>query len=194
MPQQKISSTYWTFTIIIVIFMTVLGYVAGYSYRTYLAQQNAIDVYQTSPDVADAILEQQIVESLSGSIGGDNSAEDSNGEAVVIAAPTELYTFTGYVFAIDGSSVLVDHPSDTTDFEDVLSFQLQGNTVFSVLTSTTDATGFSSTTENEGTIDAITVGDIVTVYTLENILESETRTAQKIQIIEQSANLDSLTQ
>lgn len=194
MSQQKISSTYWTFTIIIVIFMTVLGYVAGYSYRNYLAQQHAVEVNTTSPDIADAILEQQVVESLSGNIGGDNSAEDSNGETIVIAAPTELYTFTGYVFAIDGTSVLVDHPSDATNIEDVLSFQLQGNTVYTTLTSTTDATGFSRTIENESTLDTIAVGDIVTVYTLENILESETRTAQKIQKIDQSTNLDSLTQ
>lgn len=183
MSTRKISSTYWTFSIIAVIFMTVIGYVAGYSFNEYKHDGTVVVNPVEQPDVSGDILDQKIIDSLYGPVDSETGRR-----ANTLPPPvTDLHVFTGYVKSINDATIIVEHTDSTTEWPDALSFQLQYNTAYAELYSEIDDAGFRKLNEATLTVNDIAIDDIVSVYTVENILDSDIRTVTKVQKIK---NLD----
>lgn len=162
---------HWNLTILLVLFTAVFSFLAGYVIRDTTLQPLNTNQTTEPPDISGDILDQQIIAAL----GPDSGIE-------AITQPTERYAYTGYVRAITDTTIVVEDPDATTTWPDELDFQLQAETIVVDLKAVT-VNGLPENVETQLIIEDLAVNDIITVYTVENILDSETRTATKIQRI-----------
>ncbi|MBI2415301.1 MAG: hypothetical protein HYV33_01410 [Candidatus Kerfeldbacteria bacterium] len=163
---------HWNFTIIAVLGGSVLSFVFGYTYHANrLASGSLTNTITAVPDVTGDILSDQVRQAL---------VPDSGIEAVL--APSELHAYTGYVRAIKSTELIVEKPDATTTWPDQINFILTDTTRYSTLDAGLE-NNLPVTTEQAMTLDSITVGDIVTVYTNEDIYTAELRVATKVQKI-----------
>ncbi len=182
MSLKKVSSTYWTFTIIAILFTAVVSYIIGYSVASYTVVKTS-NLSTDDIDVSGEIMDEQIIKGLYfENINSDNTN-------AIQASPTAIYTFTGYIREINDDSISIEHSDASTDWEDTLSFTITSDSNYVELKLSTDENNLPISIENPITINDLSVGDIVTAYTNENILKNESRTINKIQLIKKVNNI-----
>ena len=180
MSLTKTQATYWTFAAIAALIAGIMGYVLGYS-NQWQNQPSAQTADYTDQSVGSASIEEglyteQIVAALSP-------------EPVEADSPP-IHSFTGYIETLADGSISVHHPESDTEWKDTLQFKLTTTTTMAAIEpNPAEATGsYVPHTERDITITDLAVGDIVTVYTAEDILTADTLVATKIQQITTSTN------
>lgn len=175
MSRQKTASIYWTFTIIGIIFACLLGFGLGYLVRDQFEPASPYDIGD-QPNISQDIIEQQITDAL------------SIVEPDATSSFKELYVYSGYVRSKTSSTLLVEYPDANTEYPDQLTFQLSKDTVYLETIAQRDANGLPGRDETELSYDDIAVGDIVTVYTNEDILTNDERTVNRVQRLTEAAD------
>lgn len=165
---------HWNLTIIIVITAFVLGVVAGYTYRDRFSWLNPdwAELDRTEPDISQEIFRTEVAEILKPKTG----LEATSGA-------NEVYAFTGRVIALTSTLITVEQPNETTPTLDAIDFILTEETKFKTLTVVTDENGLPGSIETDLDQSQLTIGDIVTVYTIEDIItssEHQVVTVQKL--------------
>lgn len=165
---------HWNFTIILIVTAFVLGVVAGYTYRDRFSWLNPdwAELDRTEPDISQEIFRTEVAEILKPKSG----LEATTGI-------NEVYAFTGRVMALTSTVITVEQPNETTPTLDAIDFILTDETQFKTLTVVTDENGLPGSIETDLDQSQLTIGDIVTVYTSEDIITSSEHhvvTVQKI--------------
>lgn len=162
----------WNFSIILIITAFVVGAAAGYVYRDRYSWllPNFANLERTEPDIAADIARTNIEDILR----PDSGLEASSGES-------SIYSFTGTVLAVSASSLTVDQPTDATDTVDAIDFILTPETIYVTAVAGMDENGLPGLTETEIDGNTLQVGDIVSVYTLEDIRTSSELHVSKVQ-------------
>ena len=150
----------WNLTIILIITAFVLGVVAGYIYRDRFSWllPNQAKLERTEPDIEAAIFESTIEEIL---------RPDTANEAVL--EPSEVFAFTGSVQSLSADRIVVENPDGAIDFI------LTATTRFAALSPIIDENGLPGSAETDMTRSSIAVGDLVSVYTAEDIRTASER-------------------
>ncbi|MBI4407600.1 MAG: hypothetical protein HY565_03820, partial [Candidatus Kerfeldbacteria bacterium] len=162
----------WNLTIIIIITAFVLGVVSGYTYRDRFSrlslQQAKLD--RTEPDISQDIFRTEVAELLT----PKTSVEATTGV-------DEVYAFTGRIIALTTTLMTVEQPNETTPTLDAIDFILTDTTSYKALTIITDVNGLPGSVEADLTQSELSIGDIVTVYTVEDIVTATERHVVTVQ-------------
>ena len=163
--------TYWTFTIISVLAAGVLGYVGGYWMKSQQIQPALI--VSDQPDVQADIFNQLISEA-------DTTETLENSENV--EETVDIHNFTGYVRNISDTSVELESPDTIINGSSTYTFTLENTTqYFQVDNIIVDNQPDYKTTVL--TLQDIRVGDIVAIYTPEDIQTADVRFAVSVELI-----------
>lgn len=163
--------TYWTFTIIGILAAGVLGYVGGYLMKSQQIQPSVI--ISDQPDVQADIFNQLISES--------NTAETlENSEN--LEETLEIHNFTGYVRSISDTTIDLENPDVVINGSSTYSFTLENTTQYFQVDNVIidNQPDYKTTTL---TLQDIHVGDIVAIYTSENIQTADVRFAESVERI-----------
>ncbi len=152
----------------------VLGVVSGYTYRDRFSWLNPdwAELDRTEPDISQEIFRTEVAEILKPKTG----LEATSGA-------NEVYAFTGRVIALTATLITVEQPTGTTDTLDAIDFILTDTTSYKALTILTDVNGLPGSVEADLAQSELVIGDIVTVYTVEDIITATERhvvTVQKL--------------
>lgn len=172
----------WNFTLIVIVTVFVVGIGIGYTYRDrFVYNSNFLPwkLASTQQDMSGAILQSEVAKVLT---------PKSTAEAV--SAPKEVYSFYGYVRSISNDSIVVDQPDDTTPDSDAIQFTLTADTLYADIAAIVDANGLPDSVETPLVQTDIKVGDIVTVYTLEDMRTADVRHVTKVQRIKDTTLVD----
>lgn len=163
--------TYWTFTIIGILAAGVLGYVGGYWMKSQQIQPALI--VSDQPDVQEDIFNQLISEANTAETI-ENLANESKTQ--------EIHNFTGYVRSVSDTSVELESPDTVINGSSSYTFSLENTTqYFQVDNVIVDNQPDYKTTAL--TLQDIQVGDIVAVYTPEDIQTADVRFAVSVELI-----------
>ncbi|HBY73893.1 MAG TPA: hypothetical protein DEG44_04335 [Candidatus Kerfeldbacteria bacterium] len=156
----------WNLTIILIITAFVLGVVAGYVYRDRFSWflPNKAELERTEPDIEAEIFQAEIEDILRPDTGIDAASGVS-----------EVFAFTGSVQSLTLDGIVVENPDGAIDFI------LTDTTRFAALSSFIDQYGLPDTAETDITLADIAVGDLVSVYTIEDIRTAEERHVTLVQ-------------
>lgn len=162
----------WNLTILIIILAFVVGFGLGYLYRdrfSFWILRNTSN--RNEPNIAQDIFRTEVTDLLR-----PETAEEA-------ANTVGAYSFTGRVYAFTGTILTVEQPDDSTDTLDAIDFTVSDATRYESAKGIVDSNGIPDTETNLITSGEISAGDIVTVYTLENMRESEVYQATVVQKI-----------
>ncbi|EKD76737.1 MAG: hypothetical protein ACD_43C00008G0001, partial [uncultured bacterium] len=155
----------------------VFGFMAGYVYRDRFTNQYQKErLAEQQPDISGQILNASIEEILQPATSTE-----------AITQPAEVYTFSGYVRAITADSITIDQPDDTTEGEDYIDFILTPDTIFVSVRNEIDDTALITKIETPITVDDISLGDIIMVYTAEDIKTASERHVNKVELFDPAA-------
>lgn len=159
----------WNLTIILIVTAFVLGVVAGYVYRDRFSWLllDTDELERTEPNISEKIFRTEIENIL--------RPETAN-EAVT--EPAEVYSFTGRIIAISSTAITVEQPSDATETLDAIDFILTNATRYAELQTFINEYGLPDSSETALNSTDLAVGDLVSVYTEEDI-----RTAPERRVI-----------
>lgn len=147
---------------------------AGYTYRDRFSWLNPdwAELDRTEPDISQEIFRTEVAEILKPKTG----LEATSGA-------NEVYAFTGRVLALTSTLITVEQSNETTPTLDAIDFILTEETKFKTLTIVTDENGLPGSIETDLDQSQLTIGDIVTVYTIADIItssEHQVVTVQKL--------------
>lgn len=169
---------HWNLTILLIISAGVFGFISGYVWRDRFTNWYAKDrMAQTQPDISGQIFEDNVTQLLK---------PETASEAAYQSA--ERYSFTGRILSLSKDEIVIEQPDDTTPSADGLKLLPTNETVYSQLQSTVDDTGIITTHDVLLSRTDMMVGDIVTVYTQENIRTATDRHLTKVERITAAAN------
>lgn len=171
---------HWNLTIIIVITAFVLGVVAGYTYRDRFSWLNPdwAELDRTEPDISQEIFRTEVAEILKPKTG----LEATSGA-------NEVYAFTGRIIALTSTLITVEQPNETTPTLDAIDFILTDTTSYQALTIVTDANGLPGSVGTDLAPSDLNIGDIVTVYSAEDIITATERHVVTVQKLNHSNEL-----
>lgn len=166
--------TYWTFTIISILTAAVLGYTAG---RVQNQPEPSVDVNADQPNVEGDIFNQLITEANTVTTPSENSETED------ISSP--INTFTGYVRGISDTGIDLENPDTPIRGLSQHTFTVDDTTQYFKIDNVLvdNQVGYQTT---QLTVDDIQVGDIVAVYTPEDILIAEIPFAASVELIAES--------
>lgn len=163
--------TYWTFTIISILAAGVLGYVGGYWMKSQQIQPTLI--VNDQPNVQADIFNQLISQADTA-----KTLENSENEEETL----DTHNFSGYVRNISDTSVELENPDSIINGSSTYTFTLQNTTqYFQVDNVIVDNQPDYKTTIL--TAQDIHVGDIIAIYTPENIQTAEVRFVESVELI-----------
>lgn len=170
-------ATYWTFTLIGLIFSGILGYAIGYTIRWESdTDQPIVTTESDTPDIdpGKQLFDNQVLESL-------RPEADAEAADVLNAQPAAIYSVTGSIETITDTRLLVKHP----DVDESIRFTLVPGTTF-VQLAPDEANRIGNYVPPLATdIPASTLeqGDIVTVYTAEDMQTADVHTVSTVQLL-----------
>ncbi len=166
--------TYWTFTIISILAAGVLGYVAGYGMKSQQTQPSV--TVNEQPDVEADIFNQLITEANTVTVGENTEVSSES---------AQIYTFFGYVRSLTENEIVLENPEVVINGSSKYTFTLEETTEYfevdSVLVN--NQPDYKTTTL---TAENIQVGDIVSIYTPEDIRTADVRFAASVERISES--------
>lgn len=167
---------YWTSASIAIVCVAVISFITGYTYR-----EDQIPAVLPHSDIEDPV---------SGDIFNNEvvSATTPNQETTpnpTLPENTEIHAWTGYIRNLKNQTpnktLSVEAPDGEINTQRTKTFTLTDTTTYSEPTTTIDATGQLITNSLTLTLTDLTDGDIVTVYTLENLRTTDQSTATTVQ-------------
>lgn len=164
----------WNLTVLIIILAFVVGTGVGYIYRDRFSWllPNTNNLERNQPDISQEIFRTEVSELLKPTSGSEATTGVS-----------EVYSFTGRIYALSSSALTVEQPNDTTDTLDAIDFILTDTTRYETVQAVTDVNGLPGTVMSPITGSDLSVDDIVAVYTLEDIKTSTEHHATVVQKI-----------
>lgn len=163
----------WNLTILLIVCAAVFGFMAGYVYRDRFTNWYQKDqIAEQQPDISGQILNASIQEIL--------QPETSND---AVTQPAEVYSFTGYIRSISADTITVERPDDTTEGADAIDFILTESTSYTAIRTESDAIGVITKIDEPLSRYDLTIGDIVAVYSIEDIASASERHLTKVERI-----------
>jgi hypothetical protein len=151
----------------------VFGFMAGYIYRDRFSNWYQKErIVEQQPDISGQIMNASIQDILQPKTAAEAVADSS-----------AVYSFTGYVRALEQNAITVERSDDTTEGTDAIDFILTDSTVYSDIRTEIDATGVINRVDDAITQAHLGLGDIVTVYSLEDIRTAAERHITKVERI-----------
>ena len=162
----------WNLSIILIITAFVFGGMCGYIYRDRFSWllPNFAHLDRTQADIGGDIARTSIEDILR----PDSGIAATTGQA-------EVYSFTGGILAVNSESITVNQPTDETETIDAIDFILTPETVYVSAQAIADENGLPGLAETTIDQSALTTGDLVTVYTREDIRSANERHVTKVQ-------------
>lgn len=164
----------WNLTILIIILAFVVGFGLGYVYRDRFSLWLMHNSNSNQPNIAQDIFRTEVEDLLR-----PETADMATSNA-------GAYSFTGRVYRLNNDSITVEQPDDATTTLDAIDFMVNDQTRYESAKGIIDPNGVPDTETAQITSHDIAVGDIVTIYTLDDMRETETYQATVVQKIIES--------
>lgn len=166
--------TYWTFTIIGILTAAVLGYAGG---RAQSQSGPIPNMLAEQPNVEADIFNQRITDANTLATPTENTEAE--------AVNTPINTFTGNVRSISDTTIELENPNTPVNGVSEYTFTLEGTTQYFKIDNVLidSQVNYQTTTLS---VDDIQVGDIVAVYTPEDIQTADSRFAASVELVAES--------
>lgn len=170
--------TYWTFTIIAILTVGILGYILGYWVKSN--ENPSPSIVDTQSNVAGDLFDQVISDSKTLEVIEVNENTDANAE--IDAEVDSVHAYTGYVRSLTDQEIILENPDETINSLTKLTFTVEAGTQF-FATQEVLVNNQIEYQVTDLTLADIHEGDIVTAYTREDILTADVRFATGIEMI-----------